>query len=350
MTGANDMKRQAPEPEDLAADWFWRLNETRGEAHAAVEREFRQWLNEDPRHAEAFANVSAAWDVMGDHAAAPEIVTLRQSALADARAAAQSRWKPSRLPRWGIAAIAGYAAAALLLAGGYYYVSHMQPKGKQYATQIGQREALTLSDNSHVDIDADSAVSIALSHNLRLIHLQRGQAYFQVAHDRTRPFIVQVNGQQVIATGTAFNVEAIKGGVRVTLVEGHVVVRQAPDSGAADAEEGTIIAKLSPGDQLTDVSGAIARLNHTTNLLSVTAWRQGKLIFNNDRLADIVQRMKHYSTTEIVITDPSIANLRVSGVFNAGDIPALVDALKRFFPIEAYSDGPNQIRLVPRKS
>jgi len=158
------------------------------------------------------------------------------------------------------------------------------------------------------------------------------------------------NGQQVIATGTAFNVEAINGGVRVTLVEGHVVVRKAPDSGAADAEEGTIIAKLSPGEQLTDVSGAIARLSHTANILSITAWRQGKLIFNNDRLADIVARMKHYSTTEIVITDPSIANLRVSGVFNAGDIPALVDALKRFFPIEAYSDGANQIRLVPRKS
>jgi len=141
---------------------------------------------------------------------------------------------------------------------------------------------------------------------------------------------------------------SIDGGVRVTLVEGHVVVRQTPQNGGADAEEGTIIAKLSPGDQLTDVSGAIARLNHSANLLGITAWRQGKLIFNNDRLADIVARMKHYSATEIVITDPSIANLRVSGVFNAGDIPALVDALKRFFPIEAYSDGPNQVRLIPR--
>ena len=346
MTGANDIKRHAPDPEDMAADWFCRLNGARGEAHAGVEREFRQWLNEDPRHAEAFANVSAAWDVVGQHAAEPEIVTLRQSALADVRSAAQSRWHVS--PRWRVAAIAAYAAAALLLVCGYYYVSHAPPKGKQYATQIGQREALTLADNSHVDIDADSAVSIALGHDLRLIHLEQGQAYFQVAHDRKRPFIVEVNGQQVIATGTAFNVEAINGGVRVTLVEGHVVVRQAPDSGAADAEEGTIIAKLSPGDQLTDVSGAIARLNHTENLLSITAWREGKLIFNNDRLADIVARMKHYSTTQIVITDPSIANLRVSGVFNAGDIPALVGALKRFFPIEAYSDGPNQVRLVPR--
>lgn len=348
MTGANDIKQRAPEPEDMAADWFCRLSGAKGEAHAAVEREFRQWLNEDPRHAEAFANVSAAWDVVGTHAAEPEIVTLRQSALADARSAAQSRWGRSRLPGWGIAAIAGYAAAALLLVGGYYYASHRGPAGKQYATQIGQREALTLADNSHVDIDADSAVSIALSHDMRLIHLEHGQAYFQVAHDRKRPFIVQVNGQQVIATGTAFNVEAIDGGVRVTLVEGHVVVRQAPQSGAPDAEEGTIIAKLSPGDQLTDVSGAIARLNHTANLLGITAWRQGKLIFDNDRLDDIVARMKHYSATQIVITDPSIANLRISGVFNAGDIPALVDALKRFFPIEAYSDGPNQIRLVPR--
>lgn len=348
MNGTSDMKQPPPDLEDVAAEWFYRLDDAKGEDHAAVERRFRQWLDTDPRHAEAFANVSAAWDVIGQHAAAPEIVTLRQAALADARFAAQTRWKPSQIPRWGITAVAGYAAAALLLAGGYYYFSHIQPAGKQYTTQIGQREALTLADNSHVDIDADSAVSIALRRDMRLIHLERGQAYFQVAHDRKRPFIVEVNGQQVIATGTAFNVEAIHGGLRVTLVEGHVVVRAAPDSGTADAEQGTIIAKLSPGDQLSDVSGGIASLDHSANLLSITAWRQGKLIFNNDRLSDIVTRMKHYSTTEIVITDPSIANLRVSGVFNAGDIPALVDALQRFFPIEAYSDGPNQVRLVSR--
>lgn len=344
-----ETRRQPPDLEDMAADWFCRLNEAKREDRAAIERSFRQWLDSDPRHAEAFANVSAAWDVIGEHAATPEIVTLRQTALADARFAAQSRWRPSRLPGWGIAAIAGYAAAALLVAGGYYYFSHAQPSGKQYSTQIGQREALTLADNSHVDIDADSAVSIALRRDMRLIHLQRGQAYFQVAHDRKRPFIVQVNSQQVIATGTAFNVEAINGGVRVTLVEGHVVVRSAPETGTpADASEGTIIAKLSPGDQLTDISGGIAHLDHSANVLGVTAWRQGKLIFSNDKLFDVVARMKHYSTTEIVITDPELANLRVSGVFNAGDIPALVDALRRFFPIEVYSDGPNQVRLIPR--
>ena len=350
MSGANDTKRQAPDMEDVAADWFCRLNETGRDNREEIERGFKQWLDCDPRHAEAFANVSAAWEVMGQHAAAPEIVTLRQAALADARFASQSRWQPSRLPRWGIAAIAGYAAAALLVAGGYYYFSHTQPSGKQYSTQIGQREALTLADNSHVDIDADSAVSIALRRDMRLIHLERGQAYFEVAHDRKRPFIVQVNGQQVIATGTAFNVEAINGGVRVTLVEGRVVVRSAPQSDMpADAPEGTIIAKLSPGDQLTDISGGIAHLDHSANVLGATAWRQGKLIFTNDTLSNIVARMKHYSTTEIVITDSAIANLRVSGVFNAGDIPALVDSLRRFFPIEAYSDGPNQVRLVPRR-
>jgi transmembrane sensor len=346
MSGTGDAKQQPPDLEDAAAEWFCRLNEAKGKDRATVERSFRQWMDADWRHAEAFANVSATWDAIGQHAAEPEFLTLRQSALADARFSAQRRWKPSRLPRWGMA---GYAAAALLVASGYYFFSHMQPTGKQYSTQIGQREALTLADNSHVDIDADSAVSIALQHDMRLIHLEHGQAYFQVAKDRKRPFIVQVNGQQVIATGTAFNVEAINGGLRVTLVEGHVVVRSAPESNVrTDPSEGTIIAKLSPGDQLTDISGGIAHLDHSANVLSVTAWRQGKLIFTNDKLSDIVACMKHYSTTEIVITDPEIANLRVSGVFNAGDIPALVDALRRFFPIQAYSDGPNQVRLAPR--
>jgi transmembrane sensor len=347
MNGASDML--APAPEDVAAEWFCLLAEAKPEDRAAVERKFRQWLDADPRNAEAFASVSTVWDAIGQHAAEPEMVTLRQAALADVRNSARARWRASPLPRWSIAAMA-YAAAALLVIGGFYYVSSMRPEGKLYTTQIGQREALTLADNSHVDIDADSAVSIALMRNVRLIRVQRGQAYFQVAHDRARPFIVEANGERVIATGTAFNVEALGNGVRVTLVEGHVTVRNAPDAPASlDADTGTVVAKLSPGDQLTDIRGEVAHLDSPANLLNATAWREGKLIFDNEKLFDVVARMKHYSHTEVVVSDPAIANLRVSGVFNAGDIPALVDALKRFFPIEAYSDGPDQVRLTLRK-
>ena len=325
---------------DSAAEWFTRLNEVPTANRLALTRGFRDWIEQDPRHAEAFARVSTLWEAVGIHAAEPEMVTLRQAALADARNTAQRRWRLSeRMPHLWRHALAACLTIAALGAAAYMF---MQPTRQIYTTQIAERRVVTLSDNSRVDVDAGSEIAVEFTKKTRLIHLTRGQAYFQVEKNRARPFIVEANGRRVIATGTAFDVETLGKGVRVTLTEGHVTVRSASDPS-------TVLAKLSPGDQLVDEGNAPPRITRLANVLKATSWRQGKLMFDDEPLPYVLAEMNRYSQIKVSVGDMQVAKLRVSGVFNAGDVTSLIDALKAYYPVDAVAGASNQVSLFHQK-
>ncbi len=336
MSGQGDMA-ETDRMFDSAAEWFTRLNEVPPANKSALTRGFREWIEQDPRHAEAFARVSSLWEAVGIHAAEPEMVTLRQAALADARNTAQHRWHlTARVPGLWRHALAACLVIAAIGVGAYIF---LKPAAEIYTTQIAERRVVTLSDNSRVDVDAGSEIAVEFSKKTRLIHLTRGQAYFQVEKNRARPFIVEANGRRVIATGTAFDVETLGKGVRVTLTEGHVTVRSASDPS-------TVLAKLSPGDQLVDEGDAPPRITRLANVLKATSWRQGKLMFDDEPLPYVLAEMNRYSQIKVATGDAQVAKLRVSGVFNAGDVTSLIDALKAYYPVDAIAGASNQVSLV----
>jgi transmembrane sensor len=332
-----------PEPDlqATAAAWFHRLAGAGKTETDATRRLFQQWLDASSEHADAFARVTAAWNDVGEHASAPEMMALRQAAIADSQAAALARFRPpsrtSETP-WQ-AAIA--ACLMLALAGVGWYFLFQSSTAQTYQTEIGRREAVTLSDNSHVDIDADSEIAVAFTPDRRLVHVVRGQAYFQVSRDPTRPFVVESAGRHVVATGTAFDVERLEEGIRVTLVEGHVLVRRLQADAVADALE------MAPGDQLTDVAEKAPKLEHLASTLAAIAWRAGKLLFNDEPLSEAVARMNRYSRVQVV-ADPEVADVRIGGAFNAGDIGAFTGALRSSYAIDAISDRAGEVRLIRR--
>lgn len=335
------MSNSAPETHDAlfdsAAHWFTRLNEVSMDEKPALTRAFRDWLEEDPRNAEAFAKVSSLWEAFGIHAAEPEMVTLRQAALADARNTARGRWRlADRMPNLWPHALAACLILGVLGAGAYWT---LKPAQEVYTTQVAERRVVTLADNSRVDVDAASQITVAFDKKTRLIHLNHGQAYFQVEKNKARPFIVEANGRRVIATGTAFDVETLGKGVRVTLTEGHVTVRSASDPS-------TVLAKLQPGDQLIDEGTAPPRIIRLANILKATSWRQGKLMFDDEPLPYVLAEMNRYSLIKVRAADAPTAALRVSGIFNAGDVSALIAALKDYYPINAVAGASNQVSLV----
>jgi transmembrane sensor len=173
---------------------------------------------------------------------------------------------------------------------------------------------------------------------MRLVHLLRGQAYFRIAKQRERPFIVESHGRAVIATGTVFDVEALAHGLHVVLVEGHVDVR------TGVTVDAPLLARLEPGDSLKTESGASPHLDRGTNLLSVLAWRSGRLVFDDEPLAEAIARMSRYSPQRVILEGP-VASLRVSGVFKARDVAGLVAALKREYSVEARYDADGTLRL-----
>lgn len=335
---------------EAAALWSERLREAG--ADVALRAACEAWLSEDPRHAAAFERAEAAWLAARAFADAPESLALRNDVLA--RVAARRRRVVPTLPIVAAASlIAAGLATALVLAGGTgqpgaapdsSLVAKQEPATTAktaYATAIGERFTATLPDDTIMTLNTASQVDVAYSEDERRIILRAGQAYFDVAHETGRPFIVEAQGREIVALGTAFDVYLVGGGLTVTLVEGRVAVDPAPAAAEAAAPY-----EIVAGEQwaaLPDEPGPEVRSVDTRRL---TAWLRGSVVLENDRLADAVAEMNRYSARPILIADPELGELRVSGVFGAGQSGAFAEALAVYFPeIRPHETG-DAIRLT----
>ncbi|MEJ1969098.1 MAG: FecR domain-containing protein [Rhizomicrobium sp.] len=329
----------------LAEAAAWRMH--LAEIDAETTADFEAWLTE-PGCTEAWARVAPCWDYFGEQASAPELVRARQAALGDARRASAQR----RSPREWRSLIGGIAAVLVLGMIAWGAVRWLQSPD-DYATAFGERRVLTLADGSRVSLDSNSEVTVRYSKNARELQLLRGQARFDVAHDVERPFSVLAGEQKVIATGTAFNIDVGGSKVVVTLIEGHVVVldenRMAdPTVASAAPSPRRRSIELKAGQQLAalpEKPPEIAR----ANIQRVTAWTTGQLMFDNEPLSAVVARINRYTGTPIVIDDPKVAALRISGVFNTGDINGFVDVVTHYLPVQAVSEDGGKIALKTKE-
>ncbi len=321
----------------LEAAAVWRVRIESDEA-AAQSQEFLAWL-ESPVNQEAYARACAAWDVFDDHLAAPELIAVRRDALSHARQVARRRFIPQR--RWlsAIAAVLVLGVFAGLMAWQFVF------SPVEYITGIGERRAVTLADGSRISLDSDSKVSVRYSRSARRLVLAQGQARFDVAHDIKRPFSVTVGDQTVVAVGTSFNVERLDSKVLVTLIEGRVVVKTAASASASGARETTTA--LFAGQELIARRGE-PLLIKIADLPATSAWETGRLVFTNEPLDVAVERVNRYAEQRLTV-EPAAAGIHISGVFNAGDVVAFVDAVTSYFPVVASTSADSHIVLQKRQ-
>jgi transmembrane sensor len=304
--------------------------------------EFEEWLK-DKDNAHAWGQTVAVWDFVGSQAREPEVVTARSKALNTVKRAMTQRRAPRR---WKPFLVAAVAAALLIIGGinGYNWVS----RPADYTTGFGERRIVRLEDGSRVALDSDSEVTVRYSRTARELHLLKGQARFDVAHDVERPFSVIARDQKVIATGTAFNIDLTQPTVAVTLIEGHIVVLDQDGKGAL-LNAGQPIrnarqVELHAGQELV-ASVDRQPVIKSANVQQVTAWTTGQLIFSNETLSQVVARVNHYSSVPVVIADSDIENERVSGVFNTGDVSGFLDIVTQVLPLQSSTDQSGSIVL-----
>jgi transmembrane sensor len=320
-----------------ATAWFMRLrSEEAGVEHLT---QFQRWVEESPENAAAYAKVSGSWSVMGEFASAPEIMLGRRDALENARRAGRRRWYSTK-PGWMRPAIAAACAAIVLVSViGLWSRAHAD----LYSTVVGERRTLTLADGSVVTLDARSRIQVKYGDRERLISLDQGQARFDVAKDPSRPFRVKVGNETVVALGTQFNVELVARNVLVTLIEGRVAVM--PDTPPRNADPQI---DLTAGETLeVHQDGKAVRLPRV-DVNRVTAWQNGKMFFDNEPLASAAERVNRYAVEQIQV-DPSAANIGISGVFNAGDARAFIEAVTAYFPVKADETQGKTVRLSARE-
>ena len=334
----------------------WRLRFDDGASNEA-DPQFREWLAASRENAAAMERADRASRILDEHAASPEIVKLRRDALDQSGRTAARRWAPFRRPSAGLrAAAAAFALVLTGLAGVLILDAGRDRSGVEIAqsetfeTAIGETRVVTLADNSRVTLDAASRISIRYSTERRDLTLERGQAYFDVAKDRNRPFRVTAGDQVVVATGTAFNIELVGDEVLVTLLEGEVIVSDAGAPAPRLAIPGVPsvarpAVKLATGQQFIAAGAETREIERHVNVEKTNAWRSGKIMLDGDTLAEAVARMNRYSRITLSVEGEEISSLRISGVFNAGDTDAFIEAVEAYFPVEARRMSASSIEI-----
>jgi transmembrane sensor len=308
--------------EHEAADWI----AARDGEHWSEERQHAldAWLAAATAHRVAYLRLLRTWE------RADRLQVLR-GVPAPARAAAsgsQGRaWLPrTRGRRLGGGALATTALAALLVVGGPALLQR-GPAGETHATALGQQTLVTLADGSRVTLNTDTRVRASVDERQRRVWLERGEAYFEIAHDAGRPFVVEVGRQQVTVVGTKFSVRRDGERLRVQVLEGRVRVTSA--SGAT--------ALLAAAD-VADATPSSLQLQHESPqaLENRMGWLHGQLRLDGMTLAQAAAEFNRYNRRQLRIVDADTAAIRIGGSFEAGNVDAFARLLRAGFGLQVH--------------
>lgn len=229
---------------------------------------------------------------------------------------------------------------ALLGAGGVYIaqqdtVSH----ALSYTTAFGEQRTVTLPDGSEVHMNVSTELVLHYQTHRRQLSLLKGEAMFAVQSDKNRPFIVDAGKVQVEVTGTVFNVRRhAQGNVEVAVTEGSVQVSSGPWWNRQRAS-------LTPG-MLAQGSEEQAWSVQRTDVAARTAWRQGKVVFRDQTLDEVVQEMNRYLPEPIELMDEKLKRLRMAGVFNIEDAQGFLLALQEQLPVMVVTRSDGRFVLI----
>ena len=299
-----------------AAAWMARLRDE--QCGPDVEAQFRGWLDESEVHRRAFARMTQVWEDTGN------IRMRARDAISAVREHRSSRF--NRLAPPALAATLILAAAGALL---YWRDGALE-------TGIGQEKARTLRDGTRVVLNTDTRIEVKYDEHERRVRLIRGEAWFEVSKHPTWPFIVSVGDREIRALGTSFivrhdNVQDLA----VTLVDGRISV--APIA-TDDAALPLAPQFLAPGERLV-VSRHQAPTMDRPELSRITAWERGRVEFEETPLKEATIEMNRYSRIHVTVPDAEVAQLRIGGVFRAGDSDEFVRIVTAALGLRADRNG-----------
>jgi len=306
--------------------------------------EFEKWLAADPRHRETFETMRRTWNEVPQLTSLADLVpgpAPSVSEPANDRTTLHRRW--ARWSAGGLAAAAAAFAAILWVPG-----SWLSP-GNHYSTQIAETRIVTLADGSSVTLGGKSSLLVRFSEKERRVILSGGEAFFDVVHNGARPFVVEAGNSLIRDVGTKFDVNVTHATVRVSVVEGLVQV-SSPDRGST-------VAKLIRAGEGTEVSLASPKGNTTQALpvlssrdLPAGAWREGRLVFDDVRLADMAADVNRYYGPGVKVDPGGVGELRVTASFKTSEIPAFMSALSATLPVKAEEESNGSFTIHPSKS
>jgi transmembrane sensor len=310
--------------ETRAAEWLMRREQPLWSQadQAALDR----WLDESMSHKAAFWRLEHAWQ-MADRIGA---LSARDIAPRPSRAGLPLKW-------WH----AGALAASLLLAIAFFGLHSRpalspQPSVDAFDTDIGGHRIVPLVDGSRIELNTATNLRTLISNKRRDVWLDRGEAFFEVAHIEGSAFVVHAGPRLITVVGTQFSVRRDGDNVTVAVVQGRVLVEDTTP-GASSAS-----ITVTPGDVAIGLGSSMMVVSKPVAAVEdKLTWRDGRLVFDGTSLAEVVDDFNRYNRQQLLISDPAVAAIRISGTFKASNVEAFVRLLKEAYglKVELTADG-----------
>lgn len=330
------MSTDKKEPPANASEWLAEAG--RDALTASQKATLADWLRESPAHVREFLQTTLIHQDLG------KLEIPREQIDAWVSAARSASLDPTRIPlalepfarspnRNGIRMVpraarrarvwlAAASLGAVVLAAAL--VLHWE-EGR-YSTALGEQRIVTLADGSVIELNTDSALKVRLTKQQRAIDMIKGEAFFRVAHDTARPFVVSAGEASVKAVGTQFNVRMRSDATLVSVVEGTVEVRDdTPDARAAAGAESVVRVTTGEEASITPISSQASKRRLSVAKIAASSaqraasWTRGRVEFENTPLVDVLSEFQRYRDVRILIDDESIRQLKLTGSFDAHD-------------------------------
>lgn len=338
-----------------AAAWITRLHGPNRTPE--MEAGFHSWLNESVENRVEFEALTDIWAAVGTLPSGSTPRLERWEHSAESRELQELRGLLGEVPRrWRISAgwwPRGLRVALLSIACVMVFtVLWLRQKQIEltYAADVGEQRVVQLADKSRIWLNSVTRVRVRFDNRQRQVELIRGEAFFEVTRDTSRPFMVMVGGHRVTALGTSFDVHYESDHTAVTLVEGKVAIDSrlrpsepvpalqeegvaAPQAAVRQHAAGASPWLLSAGQRLTIEPAGAAKID-VPSIESVLAWRRGEIVLNDTPLEEAVAAMNHYDKTALVIQSPALASLTVSGLYHTGDNEGFARSLAKMYHLD----------------
>lgn len=317
--------------------------------------ELATWLAESNAHRQALLDAASLWDDMS---------VLNELSGLFPQPTARHTTKKRALPKnavWGIAAtflVMAIAIGVIVQRTWLNSTPEFAAVSQKVQTGVGEQKNVTLSDGSQLHLNTNSLVTVDFTSSARNIVLLKGEAHFEVAHDKTRPFSVTAGNNTVTAVGTAFNMQYVDDNAfELVVTDGKVLVKDRFKASSSNeslfgkrpvTEEGLL---MFAGEKATVLGKVETRESMSQDEIDDDlAWQQGMIVFKGEPLESVLLEIGRYTPVRFHISDNSLRKRRVAGYFKVGDIDGLLSALESSFNITYEKVTETSIELKLAKS
>jgi transmembrane sensor len=318
IASAKDVRVRAAEWHDRREREGWRETD---------QAELDAWLAQSPAHAVAFLRVDAAWSRAD-----------RLSALGHPVTDLQVETPARLIPPIYFRAAAVFALVAALGAAAAHFL--LAPDDRTFATSVGGHETVSFADGSRIELNTNTVLRARMTTEQRIVWLDKGEAFFQVKHDRLHPFIVIAGARRITDLGTQFVVRRDTGKLQVAVVQGRVWFD------ASEKQTASQSTLLIQGDVATATAGAMSITRKPVQALATDlSWRRGVLVFKHATLADAAAQFNRYNREKLVIANPDASRRVIGGTFPANDVEAFARVVRTALGLRVENRGDGTLVL-----